>query len=264
MPEEQTAQAPVTQPQGEGSAPQNKEADVTAPKVESKQETAVKTDGLPEGVNSAFASLRKEKRELKERMAKMEAELVQYRNRPQSFPAPQTVDGSSSVPGVPQTFYDNPDAYLAEKTKEVEARLERKMQEQRTEDAHRVASEKAESWLVSQKDFKSDPNALNEVYDILDSPEYHSLIRANPQKAVKLAHMEWREQKGMSTERTQQALESQARGTTAPPSGASAGGPKQWTHKELNSYASKLDPRNPADIAKIKEVETALKEGRVK
>jgi hypothetical protein len=168
------------------------------------------------------------------------------------------------------SFLDNPDQHLEARDKRlVEQAVEAavgKIKGEHAAETHRKASMDAESWLLSQEEIKADPDAADEIAGVIEqNPELAKVARVSPMTAVKMAHMQWRESKGLSHTRTQEASTSAARASGSPstPTGAPASG-KIWTAAEIRRYGASLDSKDPKIKEKHAEIVRAYKEGRVK
>ena len=255
---EETAQTAETAAQEQGSAPETNNTQETPAKVDGGTETAKMGEGndIPSGLKKEMFALRQERRENRAKLQQMETELNALKSKP------EPVVANNQEQGSPASIFDDPDRYLASRDQRLISSIDKLLDQrlsQREQAQRRTAeADDAGKWLLSQKDFKDDPDALDEIHAIIDDPEIQRVASVSPKQAAKLAYSEWRERKGLNNGRTNA---SGARAGSVSPSGTSGSGQKVFTRQEIEKY---LDPQHPDFNKRFEEVKKAQVEGRIK
>lgn len=233
----------------------------TAAEVERRQETESRGGGLPRGVREELRRLRSERREYRDQIEALKADLETIKGSGRSSVSNDEA-GASSI-------WDDPDKYLAAREEKVAEKVSKRVREEMgqtdRERQHRQAVEDAERWLLNQPDLKEDHDAVDDIAEILAGDARLQRITAvDPQFAAEKAFALWRERKGIGGERRREAETSAARSATVRPS-ATVGGSdgKTWSRKDVESYLN--EARGTPDFDKrFSEVTKALKDGRIK
>lgn len=198
--------------------------------------------------NKAFAALRKEKEKAEKEAAALRAEKAE-RVSTQTETAPKKTD-----------VFDDPDAW-AEDVKRQAREDAIAAARQLDEEKRRIDSaEKAESWLLSRVHFTEDKAFAQDVVAYLSSDEGQKITRINPQRAAKFAYDEALEKRGITNG-------DDARSTMGVrPSAPSVGGKRVFNRGEIQAYIYAVNPDKdyPGFQKRLREVEEAEKEGRIK
>lgn len=217
-------------------------------------------DGVPPGLKKEMFALRQERRELRAKLQELEAWKQEQANV-------RAEDNRRTNDAEKPSLFDDPDKYLEMKLSSfagnIDKRIMDKVQELENKRNVMQSAREAQSWLLSQADFKDDPDAVDEIKDILADDELAAVARVSPKQAAKLAYMAWRESKGLDNGATAKASAARATGTK-PSASRGSSGPKIWTKDEIVAYSNSLDYTAPDFREKWAEVEKALREGRIK
>lgn len=206
-------------------------------------------DNLPKGVKRRLW-------EQAERIRAMEAEISMLKT-----PA-DTVTKSGPEPEL----LDNPQAWAENVKRSVTetAKQQALSQMKAEQEAERLKSDHAKGmeYLFSQTEVSNSEEAQAEITEILRRSDYQHLASKYPSRAAELAFKEWKDSKGIGTERksvaAQNAQSSLSTATTHP---ANAG-KKIWTRAEVTKY---LEDFNSPDFAsRNSEIKQAYREGRIK
>ena len=254
---------PPTPPSGGTPIPETP----TASEVGTTQETPPAPPAESErerGFKRELFNLRSKNREYRDTLGSMRQELdalkatVGARQQP-ATPPPESGTG----------LLDNPEAYLNERDKRLIATLDARRRDEEQTRSLEVEGREAQSWLLAQKEIVEDPAAVDDIVQILDSPDLARVAQVSPKVAAEQAFARWQRQKGLAGSRSDAAGIAAARARSAPPSatpgaGASAGGKKVWTAGEVRAYLASLDHRAADFNSKYVVIEQAMKEGRIK
>ena len=282
MPEEPigaTATAPAapaaeTQTNGSPAAPAPKSAPAKQP-----QSPTVTPEGAGEtpsvvndqgkkpskGVEQAFFKLREDKRTAKEQLdaqvaknAELERQLTEARPA-QNQPAEKT--------GTAPSLLDDPDAWAANKEREIEGNIFKRLEERGRVEVFAKDAATSEQWLLTRSHLR-DPQFAEDVRHILqNNPDYQGV---KPSIAARAAYHAVCEMRGvvphMDKADPAGSRASSAKGSAGftPSSQATSSGPKTWTKAEARAYLRAIPPGAPGSRERLLEVQTAEREGRVK
>ena len=269
MPDETIVQTegsgtPPTPPSGGTPIPET----LTALEVDTTQATPPAPPAESErerGFKRELFNLRSKNREYRDTLGSMRQELdalktaVGARQQPESTPPPESGTG----------LLDNPEAYLNERDKRLIATLDARRRDEEQTRSLEVEGRDAQSWLLAQKEIVEDPAVVDDIVQILESPDLARVAQVSPRIAAEHAFGRWQKQKGLAGSRSDAAGIAAARARSAPPSatpgaGASSGGKKVWTTGEVRSYLATLGHRAADFNEKYVVIEKAMKEGRIK
>lgn len=257
------------QPTPADTVPEKKEAEqvTTAGSVDAGTETVSSVEAgandVPKGLKIDLFKLRQQRRDDRARIQDLEARLVALDQGRQTNVS-QIASASSEGKGL----FDDPEAYLAKREADLLKRAETQALAKFRADQEqtRIKSDalEAEKWLLSQKEFKEDPGAVDEIMAMYESDaNLLDIASRYPKQAVKLAVGEWRSNKGLPS--VGEKKPSETRIVSPKPTGGSAGsGPTVYNVKDVRALAATLDPAKPEDAKKLEELRQALVEGRVR
>jgi hypothetical protein len=206
-------------------------------------------DNLPKGVKRRIW-------EQAERIRAMEAELATLKK-----PA-EVVTKSESEPELldnPQAWAENVKRSAAESAKQQAlSQIKEEQEAERLKTDHAKGME----YLFSQTEVSNSDDAQAEITEILRRSDMQHLASKYPSRAAELAFKEWKDSKGIGSDRkaaaAQNAQSSISTATTPPPSA----GRKTWTRAEVTKYLA--DYNAPDFATRNAEIKQAYREGRIK
>lgn len=254
----------VTDGTPSGSAPETKPTGTTDSTVGTNQETESKPeDGVSKGLKKELYNLRSKNREYK-------SELETLRTRLEAVEKNGLSQGGGGREEPAPSLLEDPGAFMHKFGEELltkaEHRAVNRLKAEQAEERQKTSLAESERWLLSQNELKEDPEAKEEIFDVIQNdPQLMATLSVAPQIAVKTALQIWRESKGIDSTTRESAETSQARARTAKPSpSGSSSAAKVWSQAEIKAYTDTLDTRDPKFNEKWEVVRKAIKEGRVK
>lgn len=255
-------------PAPQESAPETKEAQTnTGGQVETKTDesaagvSASSKSDIPKGLKRDMYELRQKNREYRQTLDQLRSEIESLKSQSSSRTAPNNVTGPSQSTSI----FENPEAYLHQREQEFIKKTEDAVNKRFAdiESQYRIQKEAnaAQDWLLAQKDLKDDPDAAEDIAEILLDPEFQAVAKVSPRKAAKLALDEWREKKGLTRGDTKVSA---ARASGVAPSATGSSASRIWTRGEAEKYLSELPFGHPDRNKRFQEVLKASTEGRVK
>lgn len=223
-----------------------------------------KPEGMPEGampkaLKKDLYDLRQKNREYRAKLEALENELKAIRSTP--APAVQ-VPTPSDV-----SIFDNPEQYLARREaaliKQFEERATALLSQKETTTTRMAQVEAAEKWLRTQKEFQENPDALEEIADILvENPRLARVKMVDPELAAEKAYEMWRSSKGVDRDTTKD----KAAAAAPPPTGAAVvADAGKVSLSAVKAKLASLDATKHEDRVKIRELtaeaEKALRGG---
>lgn len=213
--------------------------------VESKATTD--KDNLPKGVKRRIWEQAEKIRALEAKLDEVSKTIPVKTETVENAPTPDLLED-------PSKWAKN---LKEEARKEILASIE---QARETERIHKQ-NEEAYNYLLSQKEISDSDEAPAEVAEILKEPEYAHIASKYPLKAAKLAYEEFKNRKGIGSER--KAMASANAVATQSVTTAQATGPKTWKRTEIESYIASASTKDEITARRL-EIQKAFKEGRVK
>ena len=262
----QAAQSPA--PGAESAPAQTPAAPVTqaAPEIAAKPPV---TQAVPKEPKDFFQA-RETKREKKaqERLPELEKRIAELQSQLENRKPVETPE--------PVSFLDDPEKAIKQAEENATRRavetIKGEQEESQRQSDYVKATDEAKSFLLTRSHLKEDPNARNEIADILEA-NYEDLARyekgqGKPGIAAKLAYIDWCQQKGVVPDidglpKTSNQGSGGKTSAGVSPS-APAAGERTWNRREAEAYLME-STKNPAQFkSRSAEIEKAKSEGRVK
>ncbi len=117
----------------------------------------------------------------------------------------------------------------------------------------------ANNWLLSREHLRADLNAVKEIAEILEIPEYAQLAQSNPRAAARSAYIDWCEQRGVVPDVGGLKVDT-------PTDGAKPVLPGKKTDDDTVDASALKEARygTPEYEAKVRALEQAAQEGKFK
>jgi uncharacterized small protein (DUF1192 family) len=243
-----------TTPAPQVSAPADNVSAIPAPTVEagaksspdvSKREvTGLRTDLFKARFKARSAE--DSVNQINNRLSALEAKITEAsRAKPDTDPWAETQAGNE-VAKDPQNI-EGTRRFVRDELNNLKAELRRE-----------GAVAEANNWLLSREHLRADPNAVKEMEDILNIPDFAELLKTNPRAAARAAYVEWCEQRGVVPDIGKLK-------TDTPTDGAKPTASKKVEDDRVDASSLKeVRYGTPEYDAKVKAIEQAAQEGKFK
>lgn len=193
--------------------------------------------GLSKGIKTDIYKLRAERRELREKVERLEKlvnEKTNVVNKPTEEPTP--------------TFFDDPEKRLAIEKQNIKSELIAEIQKQEVEKirAEQIKQEGQQTieMLLAKPEINGDIAIIEEIDEIIiNDPRLAEIVKISPELAGKTAYEMWAKDKGIDVQSKKAAVT--AKVATSAPSSTSMTTKPARTIADIQAEAAKLDPSDP-------------------